>query len=232
MWWAWRAYKPKKVMPPGKTGNLFTEISDVVDPFVTKVQAERIAAELQARQEGNQYRSAIEAQVKDNEALKARVSQFAKDNGLDVALAQLWDEMRCYPAWSKRADFVLWNKLKVTDVGESESTAVDIDNKTIWFHYEGVKYTVKTRRWSGMESEPYQDFTLYENDEEVFGVSTSVVSDYVTYYSPTGVTSLKRKGQWATMLVRLFAKLQLENQKSSADYRARNAAEISGKFSE
>lgn len=242
-WWAWRANHPKKLAPPAETialstpkGNgvdpFFSTIKDKeADPFFAQVQGERIAAEEQARRESKRYRDGIEAQVKDDEALKARLSKFAKDNKLDIALAQLWDAIRYYPAWSKRADFQQYNKLGVTGVGESESE--DPDNKTVWFTYDGVKYTIKTRRWTGMEAEPYQDFSLYESDEEVFGIAAEVVyDDYATYYRPVNVKAFKRKGQWATLLVRLFAKLQLESEKGTADLRARMAADISEKFSD
>ena len=53
-----------------------------------------------------------------------------------------------------------------------------------------------------------------------------------TYCSPTSINAFKQKGTGATMLVRLFAKLQAEQEKSSADLRVRMAAEIGKRFSE
>ncbi len=237
VWWMWRANNPKKKPGPQSEpeGMTFTkgpgEPAQDTDPYLEAIQTERLAAEREARNEGNAYREAVEAQVSDDERLKARLAKFAKDNQLDTALAQLWDEMRNYPAWSKRDDWQQWNKLGIENPSEEEFQ--DFRNKTMHFGYQGTQYSIVTRQWDGMETSTYQDFQLLENGEEVFAISCEVVyDDYMTWYRPIDVKAFKKRGNWASMLVHLFAKKNLESEKGSADLRARMASDIKQRFAE
>lgn len=237
VWWTWRVDKRKnKPTPQPQPTDATPSIrhgkpSLDTDPFLDSVQSERLAADLDARNEGDAYKKAIEARVSDAEKLKARLAKFAKDNQLDTALAELWDEMQHYPSWSKRDDWLQWNKLGIENPSEEELQ--EPTRKAMHFSYAGTQYTIVTREWSGFESGSYQDFQLQENGEEVFAISCEVVhDDYVTWYRPFDVKAFKRRGNWASMLVRLLAKKKLESEKASADLRAQLASDIKHRFAE
>lgn len=235
LWWLWRINNLKKKPGPQPapedmtfTKRLGKQGQDT-DPFLEAVQAERLAAESASRKEGDAYRKSVEAQVNDDEKLKARLTQFTKDNQLDTALAQLWGEMRNYPAWSKRDDWPQWNKLGIEN--PSEEVVQDSRNTTMHFGYHGIQYSIVTRQWDGIEASTYQDFQLLENGEEAFAISCEVVyDDYMTWYRPIAVNAFKKRGKWASMLVQLFAKKNLESEKDSADMRARMASDIRQRF--
>jgi hypothetical protein len=234
VWWMWRANNPKKKPgppPASASTTLGKPRGRDSDPFLSAIDAERLAAEREVLDEENAYKRAIEAQVVDDEKLKARLAKFARDNELDAALTKLWDEIRHYPAWSKRDDWQQWNKLGIESPSEEESA--DLGTKTLHFGYEGTRYSIATRDWYGMEATSYKDFQLLENGEEVFAISCEVVhDDPLTWYSPLDVKAFKRRGNWASMLVRLSAKNSLESEKSSANFRARRASDIKQRFAE
>ncbi|KQV88363.1 hypothetical protein ASC91_16295 [Pelomonas sp. Root1237] len=138
--------------------------------------------------------------------------------------------MRSYPAWSKRDDWQQWNKLGIDNPSEESQ---DFKNKTMHFGYHGTAYSIVTRERDGIETNTHMDFQLLENGEEVFAISCEVVyDDYMTWYRPVDVKAFKRRGNWASMLVQLFAKKQLESEKSSANFRARMASDIKQRFAE
>jgi len=235
VWWMWRANNPKKKpdrQPDpehmSSARGLGKPVQDS-DPFLDALQAERLAAELGARDEASAHKKRIEAQVSDDEKLKARLAKFAKDNQLDTALAQLWDEMRNYPAWAKRDDWQQWNKLGIENPSEDELQ--DFRNRAIHFSYRGTRYCIHTRQWYGMDT-AYMDFVLMESDEEVFAICCEVVDDDMTWYRPVDVKAFKKRGNWASMLVQLFAKKNLESEKDSANIRAKMASDIKQRFAE
>ncbi|HCE92401.1 MAG: hypothetical protein A2Z90_15490 [Burkholderiales bacterium GWA2_64_37] len=236
VWWMWRANHPAKkadTQPAPERPNVAPgtgKQGQDTDAFLTGLAAERRSAEVEAREAANAYKQTVEARVSEDEKLKARLAGFAKENQLDVALAQLWDEMRNYPAWAKRDDWHKWNKLGIEN--PSEDDYEDPRKRVMHFLYEGTKYTIATRQWEGIEDSSYMDFELLESGEEVFAISCEVVYDYATWYRPVGVTAFKRRGNWGAMLVRLFAKMNLESEKSSADMRARMASDIKRRFAE
>jgi hypothetical protein len=208
---------------PGKSGSN-------ADPFLDAIQTERLLAERQVQSEVDSYKKAVEAQVNDDLKLKARLTKFAKDNRLDTALAQLWEEMRHYPSWSLRDDWPQWNKLGIDNPSKDESQ--DYRNTTMHFGYQGTQYSIATRQWDGVESTTYMDFQLLENSEEVFAISCEVIHDYMTWYKPIDVSAFKKRGHWASMLVQLLAKKNQESEKSCADLQVKMASDIKQRFSE
>ncbi len=234
VWWIWEIRRGKKQgsteeSANPESGKFESEKSLSSDQFLSQITKVRVEAERTVNQLSRQYAQSIEAQVKEDEALKGRLSKFAKENRLDHALIKLWDEVKNYPSWSKRPDFKQYDKLNFDSFGESTES----DNRLIWFSDGRSKFSIKTRTWSGMDSENYQDFTLLENDDEVFSISTLIdYETHVTSFSPISVNMFKRRGTWALILIEASAKLELASEKSSADWRARLAKDIKDKFSE
>lgn len=237
VWWMWRVNNPKKkpAPKPEPEGMTFTKgpgkPAQGTDPFLAAVQAERLAVERESQDQAIAYKTTVEAQVADDESLKARLTQFARENRLDTALAQLWDEVSHYPTWSKRADWQQWNKLGITNPREEECK--DYKNKTIHFEYGGTSYSIVTRQWDGMDQTAFQDFQLLENGEEVFAITCETMySDYVSWNRPVDVKAFKKRGNWASMLIQLIAKKNLQSEKEHADMRARMAGDIKQRFAE
>lgn len=237
VYWMWRANNPKKPeVRPEPEGMTFTkgpgpkppEPSE--DPFLVSIEREREAAERQARDERLAYKKEIEARIGDDEKLKARLTQFAKDNKLDVALSELWDEIRTYPAWSQRQD---WDELNRLGIENPRKDPVDgLKDAPLRFTYQGTDYLIVPTQWNG-EDETYMDFQLFENGEEMFATSCIVVySEYATYYRPLDVKAFKKRGDWASMLIKLFAKKKLESDKRTEGWRAKAASDIKERFSE
>jgi hypothetical protein len=234
-WLMWRANKPKKKPErPEPEGMTFTkgpgQPAPDADPFLDAVEAERRAAERKLRMDQEAYRKAIEAQVFNDEYLKTKLTKFAKENKLDIAIAQLWEEMHHYPTWSSRADWPELNKLGIENPREDD--APDFRDKPLHFVYKGTEYTIVPRQWSGVEHETYIDFQLLENGEEVFAVTCAYGYDYVATYRPISVKAFKKRGNWASMLIQLFAKKEFESEKTSADWRAKAASDIKERFAE
>ena len=93
----------------------------------------------------------------------------------------------------------------------------------------GTQYIIVSRDWRG-EDDSYMDLQLFEDAEEVFGISCAVVFGGITRNRPLDVTACKRRGNWASMLIQLIAKKNLEDEKFWADLRAKNASEIKKRF--
>lgn len=222
-WWLWRSRNLRKKterQPEHESipfGRVTGEPAQRTDPFLDSIEAERLTAERVSLDGANEYKKAVEAQVSDAETLKAKLAKFARDNRLDDALVELWGVK------------YKWNTLGIENSSEEKSD--DFKNKTARFTYQGTQYSIVSRSWSG-EEDSYMDFQLFENAEEVFAISCAVVFGDITRYRPLDVTAFKRHGNWASMLIQLIAKKNLEDEKFWADLRAKNASEIKKRFAE
>lgn len=103
VWWIWEVRRGKKQGSPeesanSESGKFESEKSLSSDQFLSQITKVRVEAERTVTQLSRQYAQSIEAQVKEDEALKARLSKFAKENRLDHALIKLWDEVKNYPS--------------------------------------------------------------------------------------------------------------------------------------
>lgn len=213
IYWMWRANHTKKrdlpVAPSSseQLGNKKSSGDQRDDPFLQELAREKVEVERNAQAEAETYTKLTQARVEADEQLKQRLKKFADDNGLTRMLPDLYEEMRNYPAWSKRDDWATWNTLGLEGVVEEVSDGVD--KRDIHFNFEGTRYTIATRNWSGFESTTYTDFTLREGDEEMFCVTAEVEYDMFRYYHPRDVKAFVRRGKWASMLVNLHARKEL-----------------------
>ena len=86
--------------------------------------------------------------------------------------------------------------------------------------------------WFGYDSGGV-DLTLFENDEEVFGVNCGEHDDeYSTQLCPFDIKAFKKHGNWATMLIQMQAEMRIKSTKLSADMRRTSAKDIATKFEE
>lgn len=134
------------------------------------------------------HKEQLDHKYKEDLALKERLSQFARSKKLDEALLALWDEIKFYPSWTKREDWVKYNRLGV-DTCEKEETIIR-DDKLVRLSFSIAMQTYElVMRDSGIA-----DFTLLEQGEAVFGITaTYEIGPLLGYYKCSEITCLKNK---------------------------------------
>ncbi|MBI2292371.1 MAG: hypothetical protein HYU73_19055 [Betaproteobacteria bacterium] len=232
-YWYSRRPKADKLAPPLPPPPAFSPVTEPVksepDRFMLEILAERARTEAAVKAATSQHKRELEERFDSDLKVKERLSQFARTNELDKALIALWEEIKHYPGWSRRDDFEKWNKLQLAGInGSSEK-----DTNLVEFEHEGKVFKVSVRTWSGMESESYADFSFFEAGEEVFSISCSAnYGDYETIYRCINVSSLKKRGNWAKVLLALYGQIQIAKNKVSAEFKYFHADEIKSRFEE
>jgi hypothetical protein len=241
-WWYWNKQKREKEREEAAhRARIKAEGSAPVseapaqqhDEFLASVEeyAKRKAGEVQSAAE--QYEKELEEKYSKDLEKKQRLSEFAQDHQLDRALIAVWEEVKYYPAWSKRDDFQQWNKLDVSDCDGSEEKNDRDDIKKVSFSYGGRKYEItRAERWL-FDGDKHADFILSENGGEVFGINTSVEHEEggVTYRC-FDISIFKRKGEWFKFLLDAWKITKLKGKKQSADFDYLDADKIKGNFEE
>lgn len=200
-----------------------------IDPFLLQVMdakaeaAASVAAALMAAEKEFADRHSQDLKLKE------RLSQFARDHRLDAALIKLWDEIRSYPSWSKRADFAELNKLSLIGIEGTKKG----DTQTVQFAHGPQTFKISRRSWMGIEGEDYADYALYEDGEEVFAISCE--SDYNEHYALDrclSIDALKKRGNWAKFLLENYAKIEIESQVRVERSKYFGAEKIKSRFEE
>ena len=176
-----------------------------------------------------QHERELEQRFAEDVKLKERLSQFARAHELDKALIAFWEEIQHYPAWSSRDDFEKWNRLKLTGLGGSSEG----DVKSVKFTRGVQRFKMTERIWSGMEGESYADFAFFEDDDEVFAIGCSMdYGEYANSYRCFNISAFKKRGNWPAVLLEYYGQIQIEKNKSSADFKYFRADEIKSRFEE
>ena len=213
---------PQQLVTGAKTNH-------VGDTFWEEIDSAKREADAQMKEVSHAYQEQLEARFLEDLQLKDRLSRFAREHGLDQALISLWEEVEYYPVRSKREDFEKWNKLNLTDIEASETS----ESKSVSFSHSTQRYTLSKKTWHAMESS-YADFSLQEDGEEVFGISSSV--EYgewgMIIYRCLDITAFKKRGHWAKLLLEMHRRIQIERNKSSAEFKYSRADEIKTRFEE
>jgi len=205
------------------------ESATVSDPFLDEVAQAKQQTDLQVEAITRDYERELENRFSGDVQLKERLSQFARQQELDQALIAIWKEVEHYPAWVEREDFSKWNKLELVEIGGSEDGKV----KTVLFSYGGHRYAVSEKEWHGEEGDAYADFVLREDGAEVFAIGCSVQYDeYVDSYRCHSVNAFKKRGHWAKMLIELYRRIQINENKRSSELKYFNADKIKERFEE
>lgn len=206
-----------------------TKSTAAVDPFQAEIAEAKHQSDLQVETTTQEYKRELETRFSNDVQLKEQLSKFARQQELDKALIAIWQKIEHYPDWSDREDFSKWNKLELEEIGGSTAGK----EKSVLFTYGGHRYAISERQWYGEAGDWYADFTLQENEAEVFAIGCSVSYDeYVTHYSCYSVNAFKKRGQWAKMLVALYGRIQIQENKTSAQYPYFKADEIKKRFEE
>jgi hypothetical protein len=206
-----------------------TESSAVADPFLAEITETKQQSDLQVLAATQDYTQELETRFSNDVQLKERLSKFAREQELDEALIAIWQEVEHYSAWSDRKDISKWNRLELEEIDGSKEG----EKKSVLFSYAGHRYAISERQWYGEGGDWYADFTLQEDEAEVFAIGSSVSYDeYVTHYRCNSVAAFKKRGQWAKMLIALYSRLQIQQNKTRAQSQYFKADEIKKRFEE
>lgn len=223
--------KPSKSLPPvpQAVAPAAPHSQSDVDPFMQQVASEKAHSDATVSAALQQHERELEEQFADDVRLKERLSQFARTNELDKALIALWEEIKHYPAWSSRGDFEKWNKLHLSGL----SGAKENDIESVEFVHGTQRFSVTERTWSGVEGESYADFSFLEDGNEVFAIGCSVdYGEYGASYRCLNVSAFKKRGSWAKVLLQYYGQIQIERNKTSAEFKYFRADEIKSRFEE
>ena len=143
--------KPSKSLPPKQqpVSPSPTPVRQDIDPFLQQVASEKVRTDAAVAAARQQYELELEKRYSDDVKLKGRLTELARANGLDKALIVLWEEIRYYPAWSKRDDWDKSNTLHLTDIRGSSEDGPGRDRDT-----ESVEFTHGTQRFRVPEPKP------------------------------------------------------------------------------
>lgn len=212
-YWYWQKNKPNVTPAPDKAEETPSQSPirepEEIDPFLQAI--------------------ALETRFANDVKLKERLSKFARDNKLDAALSDLWKEIRHYPAWSSRGDFEKWNKLHLAGISGSKEG----DTESVEFSHGNQRFKLTERRWYGIEGERYSDMSLFEDSEEVFGISCSIHDEYdVDAYSCHSIAAFRKRGNWPQVILGYHAQIQIERHKLTDRFKYFRADEIKSRFEE
>ena len=93
-------------------------------------------------------------------------------NGLDEALIALWEEIKHYPAQSKKDDFDKWNKLNLAGIDSLSGG----DINSVEFFHNSQHFKVKERT-KDETPELSINLSFFEDDNEVFAIDCLVNSE-------------------------------------------------------
>jgi hypothetical protein len=229
---AWKEpSKPSTKLPPVSESEapLGRESQSTVDSFMQQVASEKARTDAAVSVALEEHERELKDRFADDIRLKENLSQFARDNELDKALVALWMEIKYLPARVSRDDFHKCNKLNLSEISGSKEK----ETESIEFMQGAQRFKVTHRRWSGMEGGSYADLSFWEDGDEVFGIRCEVeYEEYGSNYRCFSVSALKKRGNWAKVLLQCYGQIQIEEKKSYSEHRYYGADEIKSRFEE
>ncbi len=213
----------KKIIQMG-----FTFISKVIsmiyedDNFLDSIKKISKKAENEINAKIEQHKAALAKQHALDYAAalecKNRLSQFAIEHKLDLALIDVWDDIRYYSSWLKREDFE--NHLNIFNLIEFEDEQ-NRNSKKITFNWQSHQLSISYHErssWLPDESTQHGVFSLFEGEEQVFIVDAEIDDEYgFRDYQGRSIESFKKKGIWAEFLLHSWTVLQIRKGKCQAN---------------
>ena len=196
--------------------------SDQADPFLDDIVTAKQRTDSDVEESVRAHEKSLEAQFSKDIELANRLSEFAFEQELDVALIEVQEELLVfYPndPKDKHADFDKYDSLKVSDFEGSESD----DKWSFSFSFDGQRYTITVYKHWEVENF-YTDYSLYEGGVEVFGIRKRG--------DGKEVTAFRKQGKWALVLLELHRRVRISFEKTSKEIGYRDAKEIEGRFTE
>jgi len=207
-----------------------TKSESLKDSFMQQIASEKARIDKNVSPAQLQHERELEERFANDIQLKERLSQLAKHMELDKALIALWEEIKNYPSWSTMDDFASekWNMLRLS--GISGTTEGDVEFVEF---LHGTEHFKVVKRIRGYERDLFADFSLWENNEEVFAISCSVEFNeaYDKIFAYPSVHAFKKQGSWAKVLLQYYEQIRIQEAKV-AGIKYWGADEIKSRFKE
>jgi hypothetical protein len=160
----------------------------------------------------------------DDLKLKRELEELAKSSDLDSALVALWDKVRL----KKSGILDISQELKF----EEFSGGGSYKNSYVEFKVNDYVYKIEEKRSSyNYDDNLYSELSFYENGDLVFAVDCSLTdTDYGYLYKPFTITSFKKRGNWARMLLEFYKMIRVNTVKRDVGLGYYNANEIKDRF--
>lgn len=200
------------------------------DPFLVSVARAAQQANATAEQQVAAHAKQLGEKFDSDVAVRDRLSKFAYKMKLDVALREVYDEIKNYPSWSQRTDWPKWNKLNLSGI-DGSGVAIGKD-RNVSFKVEEQTFEMKEHPWSGYDGDSYADLTLLEDGKEMFAVTNSIEYGDYTSYRTSKINAFKKEGNWAAVLLQLHAEVRAHSKKSLIESNYFKAEEIKDRFKE
>lgn len=222
-------YEAYRYFRPVKVNSSTTESKYAQDPFMQQIASEQARIDKNVIAARQQYERELEERFANDIQLKERLSRLAEHMGLDKALIALWEEIKDYPRSAMDGSVSdKWNKLRLSGI----SGTAEGDIESVEFLHGTEHFKVVKRIW-GYERELCADFSLWENNEEVFAISCSVKFNeaYDKIFTYPSVNAFKKQGSWAKVLLQCYEQIRIHEARV-AGIKYWGADEIKTRFKE
>lgn len=198
------------------------------EEFLEAIVSAKARADVEVESARRQHEADLRNRFEDDVRFKERLTKFAQENDLDDALVALWEEVHNYAACAAARKDQEWNRLRITDPVDSSTDRL----RQVQFTYDGHRFCVTRKDWSGEDGDSYADFALLEDGEEMFAISCSEnIDEYLSTYTSNSVSAFKKKGSWGTTLLRFYAEIRKGRDKRG-NFRYFGAENIKNRFQE
>ncbi len=224
-WWPWNRQERIAPTMDSSLGEIHRAEGDPHSEaqactFLEEVKRKSEAADEEVRVALAKNDEDFQAKFGEHRQRKERLVEFARTHRLDVAMIELWEEVKFYPEYAKSERWERLNKLGVTSCTGSRESTNGSDVRTVSFILADIPFElVKTESVSFDGDGAFADFGLYENGVLVFGVNTSIGGEFDETYCCFDIFAFKKGGHWATLLLDVRTRRELDegNRRSALD---------------
>lgn len=182
-----------------------------------------------------QHKDKLQKNFDSDKLKKEQLSKFAKDNHLDIALIELWKEIKPYPIWSKREDFSKYNRLNISNCSSSLEKKNNKETQIISFYWQGKSYEISYSEYNLQlpidDGEIHANFNLKENNIKMFEILTSKDFDGFDYkFRCFSIEAFKKTGEWFKLLLDIYKYSKIKDMTRKIDWQYIGAEKIKENF--
>ncbi len=149
--------------------------------------------------------------------------RFVTENGLDRALIRTYDEIKYYPAWSKRPDAEKWCAPAFAMIGDHLEGS---KTSTVAFIFESTRYRVELDNDRYFDGTRFGLLRLWEVDGLAFAIQVHQDATKDTPHWRLSEVSALRPGPWMKHLLEMEHAIALKHQRYSARTEAERVTEL------
>jgi len=164
---------------------------------------------------------------------KKQLSEFAEKYHLDKILINIWTEIKYYPIRMKQTNFGNYNILNVLNCTlENESKGKNKLEKISFVWSDRNYQIIYEDTYSYLpDNDEYADFSLLEEGEVVFKITTRIIhEEYGTRYPTFSIETFKKYGQWYIFLLESHKNLEIRNCQKSLTFKIQDVEKIKENF--